>query len=385
MTTHRFSRSRLLLLVAVLAGLAVLVLVVRGFSARTPAENAASADAASRSAKPALTVSTLTPSYAEWPQKIAASGSIAAWHEAIVGSEIGGLRLVAVPVNVGKYVEKGEELARLQSDTVAAEREQTRASLAEAEAAHAEARANAERARQIQASGALSAQQIAQYLTAEQTAKARVEVIKARLHADDLRLAQTRILAPDSGTISSRSATLGAVVQSGQELFRLIRGDRLEWRAELPAADLSRIRPGMAASLVTPGKMRVAGRVRMVGPTIDPQTRLGLVYVDLDGKGASAGMFASGEIEIGRARVLTLPQSAVLLRDGFSTVFRVGPDQRVSETKIEVGARSGDRLAVAAGLEPGAAVVASGVGFLADGDVVRVVDAHAPPAAPAAK
>lgn len=78
----------------------------------------------------------------------------------------------------------------------------------------------------------MSAQQIAQYLTGELTAKARVDVLKARLKADDLRLAQTQILAPDDGTITARLATLGAVVQPGQELFRLIRRDRLEWRAE---------------------------------------------------------------------------------------------------------------------------------------------------------
>ena len=262
----------------------------------------------------------------------------------------------------------------MQDDTVNAEREQTRASLAEAEASAAEAHANADRARQIEASGALSAQQIAQYLTAEITAKARVDVLKARLKADDLRLSKTHILAPDDGTITARTATLGAVVQPGQELFRLIRRDRLEWRAELPAADLARVKPGMGVSLTTTGKAKVTGKVRMVAPSLDPLTRNGLVYVDLDaGKGgASAGMFASGEIEIGHGTVMTLPQSAVLLRDGFSYVFRLNPENRVIQTKVGVGQRAGERVAVTAGLEPGVAVVASGVGFLSDGDLVRV-------------
>ena len=111
----------------------------------------------------------------------------------------------------------------------------------------------------------------------------------------------------------------------------------------------------------------------MVAPTLDPQTRNGLVYVDLDARaGASAGMFASGEIEIARGKVLTLPQSAVLLRDGYSYVFRLAPDNRVIQVKVGVGQRFGDRLAVTSGLEPGVAVVGSGVGFLADGDLVRV-------------
>ena len=367
MTPYRFPRPRTLIL---LAGLVLLPLLV--FSLRSVAED----KPAVAPARAALTVTTVRPAAADWPQFVTASGSITAWQEAIVGSELGGLRLTEVLVNVGDKVRKGQELARLQNETVAAERDQTRASLGEAEASAAEARANAARARQVEAGGALSAQQVAQYLTAELTARARVDVLKARLKADDLRLAQTRILSPDDGTISSRSATLGAVVQTGQELFRLIRRDRLEWRAELPAADLARIKPGMAVSLTTAGKNTVSGRVRIVGPTLDPQTRNGLVYVDLEGKSpASAGMFASGAIEIGHNKVLTLPQSAVLLRDGYNYVFRLGPDNRVIQTKVGIGQRSGDRVTVTNGLEAGTAVVGTGVGFLADGDLVRITEA----------
>ncbi len=361
----------------IVAGSVVVLLCAAaiGLVSRSSAQDQERSEKVAVSAKAALTVTTVRPESDEWTRQLSASGNIAAWQEAVIGSEIGGLRMIGVEVNVGDRVRKGQELARLQSDTVGAEREQTRASLTEAEAAAAEARANADRARQIEASGALSAQQIAQYLTAELTARARVDVLKARLKSDDLRLAQTRILAPDDGTITARSATLGAVVQQGQELFRLIRRDRLEWRAELPAADIDRVKPGQSVRLTTASKRTVAGRVRIVAPTIDPQTRNGIVYVDLENArgSASAGMFASGEIELGKKAVLTLPQSAVLLRDGFSYVFRVGDDNRVTQTKVEVGQRSGDRVAISRGLEPGAVVVASGVGFLADGDLVRVV------------
>lgn len=363
-----------------LFGCAVALLGAAAFGvvSRTSAQDKESQDKTAGPAKAALTVTAVLPESAEWTQRLTASGSVAAWQEAIVGSEIGGLRLTDVAVNVGDRVRKGQELARLQSDTVSAEREQTRAGLAEADAAFAEARANADRARQIEASGALSAQQIAQYLTAEQTARARVDVLKAKLKSDDLRFAQTRILAPDDGTISARSATLGAVLQQGQELFRLIRRDRLEWRAELAAADLDRVRPGMPVSVITASKRVVSGRVRVVGPTLDAQTRNGIVYVDLENArgaanvGMSAGMFASGEIELGKGKVLTLPQSAVLLRDGYSYVFRLGGDNRVTQTKVGVGQRSGESVAIVSGLEPGTAVVASGVGFLSDGDLVRV-------------
>jgi multidrug efflux pump subunit AcrA (membrane-fusion protein) len=105
-------------------------------------------------------------------------------------------------------------------------------------------------------------------------------------------------------------------------------------------------------------------------------------------------MFARGEITLGNARGLTLPQSAVLLRDGFHYVYRVegdGRDGRVAQTKVVVGRRQGERIEIVSGIDGTMRVVESGVGFLADGDIVRVVEApagktaaSAAPAAPAA-
>jgi RND family efflux transporter MFP subunit len=259
---------------------------------------------------------------------------------------------------------------------VQAEWNQTRAAVAEAEATLAEASANAQRARELSTTGALSAQQINQYLTAERTAKARLDAQQAAAKTQQLRLQQTKVLAPDNGVISARSATVGAVMGPGTELFRLIRQGRLEWRAEVPAADLGRVKAGMVASVTTPSGAAITGKVRMVAPTVDDKTRNGIVYVDLGNTSdARAGMFARGDFEIGSGQGLTLPQSAVQMREGFSYVMRVGPDSKVAETKVSVGRRIGDRVEITKGIEAGTSVVASGGAFLADGDTVRVANA----------
>lgn len=169
----------------------------------------------------------------------------------------------------------------------------------------------------------------------------------------------------------------------------VLRG-RLEWRAEVPSADLVRIKPGMkvavapagtvgaTGALNTEGNTRLTGKVRMVGPTVEAATRNGLVYVDLPpSPAARAGMFASGEFELSSSSGLTVPQSAVMLRDGFSYVYRVGPDNKVTELKVVLGRRLGDRVEITKGVEGSMRLVASGVGFLGDGDTVRVVDAPA--------
>jgi RND family efflux transporter MFP subunit len=335
--------------------------------------------------KPALTVTTVRAAPARLPIKLAANGNIVAWQEAIIGSETGGFRLTEVRVNVGDVVKKGQVLAVLSADSVNADVAQARAALQETKANAAEAAANAARARTLQSSGALSAQQISQYMTAEQTANARIAASQATLAAQQLRLKYTQVVAPDSGVISARTATVGSVVGVGTELFRMIRQGRLEWRAEVTAAELSRIRPGTTALVKAANGSELTGRVRMIAPTIDPQTRSALVYVDLPtSMGATApfkaGMFASGQFELGSSDAMTVPQQAVVVRDGFSYVFRLNADQRVSQLKVQTGRRLADRIEVVAGLAPETLVVVGGAGFLNDGDLVRNVAAPAAPA-----
>ncbi|HZE92605.1 MAG TPA: efflux RND transporter periplasmic adaptor subunit [Rhizobacter sp.] len=332
--------------------------------------------------KPALSVTLTQQQPLRVPLKITANGNIAAWQEALIGTEANGLRLAEVRVNVGDVVKRGQVLATFAPDTVQADVAQIKASVAEAEATLAAAAADAQRARELQTSGALSAQQINQYLTAERTAQARLDAQRAAAKVQQLRLGQAQVLAPDSGIISSRSATVGAVLPAGQELFRMIRQGRLEWRAEVASTDLMAIKPGLNVVINPPNGMPIKGKVRRVAPTVDLQTRNGLVYVDLSEPGpAKAGMFARGEFNVGESQAMTLPQSAVVLRDGFSYVLRVGPDSKVTQVKVNIGRRVGERIEITSGLDASAKVVAAGAGFLTDGDTVRVVPA--PPAATA--
>ena len=333
--------------------------------AAAPASGPPSTAASAPVGRPALTVTVTTPQRLDWPLRLSGSGSIAAWQEVVVASEVGGWRLVEVAAQVGDRVQRGQLLARLSTDMINTEMSQTRAS-----------KANADRARELRPTGVYSQQQTQQILTAEETAKARLASFEARLKSDQFRLAQTRIVAPDDGVISARNALEGAVAQPGQELFRLIRRGRLEWRAELSAADLSRVKPGMPVALTTPSGQPVKGAVRVVAPTVDPATRNGQVLVDLQpGSDAKPGMFARGEIDVGQASGWALPQTAVMLRDGFSHVMRVGADARVTLTKVTLGRRNGDRIEITGGLPNDARVVASGGAFLADGDLVKIVEA----------
>ncbi len=370
--------------------------------------NAKNPPPANSGARPSLTVTLVQAQSRDVPIRLAANGSVAAWQEAILGAEVNGLRLAEVRAQIGDVVKRGQVLAVFAADTVEAELAQARAQVVEAEAAQAEARANAERAQSIAGSGALSAQQVAQYATAEKTAQARLELARAQLAVQQLRLNHTRVTASDDGIISARNATVGAVVPQGQELFRLIRKGRLEWRGEVTATELGKLRKGLPVSISANGVGTVEGKLRMVGPTVDAVSRNALVYVDLPGstatttkkakkpragKGADPtapeepsamgthgfkpGMFARGEFALGASSALTVPQATVVVRDGFSYVFRASPaadgTAKVARIKVETGRRVDDRVEILAGLDPADRIVATGVAFLTDGDTVKVV------------
>jgi HlyD family secretion protein len=272
-------------------------------------------------------------------------------------------------------------LAVFAQEQVQADLAMAQAAVAEAQASATEAKANADRARGLKGTGALSEQQMGQYLAAELASAARLDMTRAQLTNQQIRSKNTQVTAPDDGQITARNATVGAVAGAGAELFRMIRGGRLEWRAEVTASEVAQIKLGAKAKVVAASGVATEGRVRQIAPSVDSQSRSVLVYVDIASKpGIKAGMYAKGSFELGASAANTLPQGAVVMRDGFAYVMVANKQAgdttlvRLTQTKVTVGRRTGEQVEVLSGLPAQAQVVSSGVAFLADGDVVNVVN-----------
>ena len=336
------------------------------------AETSATARAAS-----ALTVEVVTPQLQTWPQIVEASGPLTAWQEIIVSPETGGLRVAELLVDVGAKVTRGQLLARLADDSVRMELRKHEAALAQAGAALEQATSNLRRAQVVEDSGALSAQQLEEYRITEATARASLSSAQAELDSIKLKLKQTRIVAPDDGFVSSKAAVLGNVVNAGAELFRLVRKSRVEWRPELDARQLNAVQVGQSANVVLPDGKQVLGKVREVGPTLSANTGRATVYVSLPTDGpARPGMFASGAIELDDKSALTLPQSAIVSRDGRSYVFVVDAQDKVGSRTVSTGRRCGDRIEILTPIDGKARIVASGGAFLSEDAQVTVAVAR---------
>jgi RND family efflux transporter MFP subunit len=333
----------------------------------------------SAAAAPALTVTAAHVERQTWPEEVRAAGAIEPWQEAVVGAQIGGQRIVEIVAEIGDEVKAGQVLARFDTARLRAEEAELVASVLQMQAALREAEANRDRALALKERSLLSEQDVTRQVTQADIARAQLAGAEARLATKRLEIGFAAVTAPDAGVVSARSATLGAVAQPGEELFRLIRQGRLEWRGELTAQQLARVAPGDSVELSLPGGGHTTARVRQLAPALRNATRLALVYADLPAdSGARAGMYAEGTVLLEETAALAVPAASVVIRDGRNYVFVLsGDDSRaqVAARQVQVGRRVGEAVEVRDGLTPGSRVVAQGAGFLNDGDTVRVVSA----------
>jgi HlyD family secretion protein len=324
--------------------------------------------------KPSMTITVEKPSTDNIGLQLDANGNVSAWQEASVGAEVSGLRLATVTANVGDKVKKGQVLATFVTATAEAESLQGKAAVMQAEANHENAKADADRARSIEDTGALSQSQIAQYLTAEKVSKAQWEAAKAAYSASQIRLGNTSVKAPDDGVISARSATVGGVVGAGQELFRMVRQGRMEWRGEVTPSEVGLVKLGQEVTVTLATGTELPGKVRAISPTADLQTRNIIVYVDVPRhEELTAGTFAKGKFVLGESAALTVPATAIVVRDGHNYVFVIGTDNKAVQRKVQTGRRVGERVELLDGLKAEEAVAVKGAGFLNEGDFVKVV------------
>jgi RND family efflux transporter MFP subunit len=337
---------------------------------------ACSDDAPAPESTPSLTVSVATPVQQALPQRVTASGSVAAWEEMSLGVELSGQRVAEVLVEVGDTVTAGQALLVLDTRSLQMELRQAEAALAQADANLSVASSNARRGERLKKEQLVAASEADQLIAGELTAKAQRNTAQAQLENARLRLGFATLRAPDDGVISARHVQPGQVVMTAVEMLRLIRKGRLEWRAELPEAALIRVAPGAQVKLRGPDGAAVAGTVRAVSPSLNVESRTGTVYADLPEPGAlRAGMYAQGDLILGDLPARTVPDQAIVERDGYRYVFVLGEGDVVAQRRVELGVREGGIVQVREGLEAGERVVVEGAGFLADGDRVRVVPA----------
>ncbi|MCQ4634482.1 efflux RND transporter periplasmic adaptor subunit [Shinella sp. CPCC 100929] len=338
--------------------------------------------------------------------RVIATGSVQAVEEVYVTPLVDGLSIRTLAADVGDTIAADGTLATLNDDALVLEKSQTEASLAKAKAALAqikaqlvEAKANSdeairvrERAQKLVKSGSQSQAAADQALAAADAALARVNsaeqaiavseaditVAQSQIDDIDLRLARTAVKSPVAGVVSVRTAKIGAIASGGASpLFTVIRDGEIELKADVSEDGILKLALGQKATVtLAGGAAKLTGTIRLIEPTLNPDSRLGRVYIRFDEPGkARAGMFASAEIVVEQREGVVLPLSAITTADG-KTVARKVEDGVVKLVPVETGIQDGQVIEIVSGLAAGDEVVAKAGAYVRDGDRVNPVHAE---------
>ena len=340
------------------------------------------------------------------------TGTLVARDEVLVNTQVDGLAVTEIDAEEGDRVTRGQVLARLSRDALDASLAQNTAqvaragaavtqaqgSIAEAQATRAQADAAFARTKTLVETGTASrdtydqrqavaltgAARLASADAARKVAEADLALAEAQRRETAVRVDRTEIRAPVAGIVSRRTARLGAVINmAGEPLFRLIGDGAVELEADVPEAQLVRLRPNQPVRLYVAGDDAPhPGHVRLVAPEVSRTTRLGRVRVAFEGGFApTIGGFARASVEVARHVGLVVPLSAVLFRPEGPRA-QVVVDGVVHTRPVTVGLRADRRAEIVAGVAEGDQLVAVSGTFVRDGDRVTPVDPSTLAAAP---
>jgi HlyD family secretion protein len=291
---------------------------------------------------------------------LTASGVLIPREEAAVSSELPGYVVSKVYADVQQWVKKGQPLVQLD-DTL------LRAQIAQQAAATAQAVDAAKRVKDLDNAGVLAGEDIAARRFQAQAAQAALNNLKVR----DARMT---IRAPVSGLVMERMVRPGDI-SSTAVMFRIIRDGLVELEANVPEADLGKIRVGEAAQAVLPDGAAVWGKVRLVSPAVDPDTKLGKVRILLPVRpDLRPGGYARAVFKGGARAVMSAPETAISYSANGPTVMTVDSANRVHVVPVKTGQHGGGYVELTQGPPEGTRVLLGGGAFVLEGDVVKPVE-----------
>src|SRR5918997_1337433 len=289
---------------------------------------------------------------------------------------VGG-RLVSVAAEAGQEVRRGQTVAVVFSDELAVAQSRYLSAQAELEEHHQH---HARTAALIEI-GAASREEFEQATSVLKKAEAELAAQRQRLLLLGLtpqRVAALRgpaqvssevsLPAPVAGTVVSRAANPGEVVEANKEIMRVADLSNVWVVGQVFERDLARVRTGSGASVTSeayPGRVW-RGRVTYVDPQLDPATRTAQVRVEVanPGQALKLGMYVNvgfGALGTAEATAPTVPASAVQTIGGRTVVFLATPDPGTYVMRpVRLGAESGGRHPVLEGLHVGDRVVTEG-------------------------
>jgi len=319
------------------------------------------------------------------PLLATAPGSVEAINAVAVKSLVDG-QLLEANVGDGAEVAAGELLFRIDPRPAQAALQQAQAALAKDQATLAQARSQVERYADIAKKGFISADQMEQYRTNLEAARASVKVDEANIAAARVNLSYTEIRAPIAGRLGRILIQPGNVVKANDAnpLVTINQIEPIYVAFALPAARIGRIRSAHAAAplrvqaKVIGGDAPVEGRLAFIDNAVDTATgtiRLRAEFANRD-HALWPGQLVTVELTLGHdPDAIVVPAQAVQNGPEGTYVFVVRADRTAEQRKVAIERVVSGEAVVAEGLAAGETVVVDGQSRVEHGKALQVAEA----------
>jgi HlyD family secretion protein len=308
----------------------------------------------------ALSVTIVRPQSGGIAETISATGVTIPREEIQIMTELSGVKVRDLLVDVGETVRKGQVLAVLDGESFENQ-------LAQLESNYDKAQEDLQRLNALKDIGGATEQSVTEARAAMLTAKASLD--NGRL---DVR--RSTILAPADGVVFERNAVIGGLVTESEPLFRIARRDEIELEVMVPEARLSDLRIGNPASVTLTGESRpIAGTIRLITPRIDSATRMAAIRIGLPNQTPiPVGLFGTAQIMHSQRKGMLLPKTAIQQDHAGEFVWGLSAESKAERLPLKVVLTDGEKVMVES-ISPDIRVVARAGAFIKEGDRVNVV------------
>lgn len=364
------------------AGILALIIVAAGIAGRVKADHDLQA-VADDGAVPSVTV--IRPTATASSAGLVLPGNVQAFNSAALYARTNGYvrRWLA---DIGDHVQAGQTLAVIDAPEIDMQMDQARADYQTAAANQSLAKSTAVRWDALLAKDAVSKQE-ADEKRGDLAAKTALTSAQA---ANVRRLGTlqgfTRIEAPFSGVVTSRSAQIGQLIVAGtaatQPLFTVSDVHRMRIYVRVPQGYSSQLHDGMHAAVTVPeyqGRNFDAVLTRSAGAVdVSSGTVLVELQVDNNDRALKPGAYAQVRFPLSAVGAVTIPSSALIVRDTGTQIAILDARNRIHLKAVTIGRDNGATVEIGSGLKAGDRVVDTPPDAISEGDTVRVEAAAAP-------
>ncbi len=314
------------------------------------------------------------------PDQVEAVGTVRARNSAVLAARVSGT-VTAIHVREGDRVSRGKLLLTIEAAETSAGAAGARAGVEEAQRGVEEARARKRLAdatfdrygklfsEQAVTRQEVDGRQMEKDVANEGLARAEARLAQAReaARAASTVAGYSRVAAPLTGIVTTKSAEIGMTVFPGTPLLTVEEEGHYRLEATVAESMAGKARPGDRVRVVIDGIGELDGRVAEVVPVADPASRTFTVKVEIAARGLRSGTFGRAYFSVGNRPALLVPKAAVVERGALTSVWVAGKDNIVGMRLVKAGRVLGDKVEILSGLTSGERVVVGGVEKIVDG------------------